>query len=188
MATIKASHCVLLLVGTIVLMQRRVDDTTSFQRLTSSSYLNRIGDESGNFWLGLLEIQDLTITHPAELRVEMEAFNGETAIAYYSHFSLTTDLRTHYQLSISGYSGTAGDAMAPVNGHEFSTWDDDSSRNRCCQIRRLGGWWHDNCVGINPNGQYLPKGSAEVSGITWGTWKGLESLRKIEMFMHIQCH
>ena len=168
-------------------MQRRVDDTTSFQR-TSSSYLNRFGDESGNFWLGLIEIQDLTRTQPAELIVEMEAFNGETANAYYSHFSLTTDLRSHYQLSISGYSGTAGDALEPGNGQEFSTWDDDSSRNRCCQTRGLAGWWHDDCVGINPNGQYLPVGSSEISGITWGTWKGLESLSKIEMFMHIQCH
>ena len=161
------------------MIQRRVNNATSFER-PWNSYVTGFGTESGNFWFGLEGIRALTQNQPAELKVEMGTFNCEIAYAHYSHFSIG-DSASRYELSVSGYSGTAGDAMGYNNGHPFSTFDDDVTGT--CVDGRKSGWWHDACTWANPNGQYLVEGSSGWNGVVWYQWKELESLRKIEMFL-----
>ena len=57
-----------------------------------------------------------------------------------------------YRLSVSGFSGDAGDALAnPVNpknncnGMKFSTPDQDNDENKNFQCNRRTGWWFRSC-------------------------------------------
>ena len=90
---------------------------------------------SGEFWLGLDKIHHLTST-ATQLRVDMQDFEGNSAYAQYSNFSVG-DSVSKYTLSISGYSGTAGDSLARHNGHKFSTsdMDNDVHRRKLCILQ-----------------------------------------------------
>ena len=166
--------------GDFIVMQRRISNALSFERCWNS-YVTGFGTENENFWLGLYGIRALTQNQPTELKVEMEAFNGETAYAHYSHFSVG-DSAARYVLSLSGYSGTAGDSMGYNNGYPFSTFDDDVTSESCVEERK-SGWWHNGCTWVNPNGLYLVEGSNQWFGILWYGWKGIASIKKIEMFL-----
>ena len=88
---------------------------------------------SGEFWLGLDKIHHLTST-PTQLRVDMRDFEGNSAYAQYSSFSVG-DSSSKYTLSVSGYSGTAGDSLDDQNGQKFTTrdQDNDAAGENCAQ-------------------------------------------------------
>ena len=74
--------------------------------------------------------------------------------AEYSTFSIS-DEASKYRLTVSGYSGNAGDAMAGAqeanwnaNGMKFSTPDSDNDAvdGYSCAGRRGGGWWFNHCA------------------------------------------
>ena len=98
------------------------------------------------------------------------------------------DSNSKYRLAVSGYSGTAGDAIAAsgianfnVNGMKFSTKDQDNdnwSGGHCAGNLR-GGWWFNDCHRTFLNGLYL-SGSGQ-NRIHWYTWKGQSSLAFSEM-------
>ena len=59
---------------------------------------------------GLEKLFLLTSSNDYKLRVELEAFDGSTAWAQYSNF--TVDSAAHsYTLHVSGYTGTAGQCV-----------------------------------------------------------------------------
>ena len=80
--------------------------------------------------------------------------DGNWYTAEYSQFHISNEA-DKYRLSVSGYSGDAGDAMASENidesyradGMQFSTADSDndgtSSHN--CAALRDHGWWFNGC-------------------------------------------
>jgi angiopoietin 2 len=53
-------------------------------------------------------IHTLTKQQNQELRVQLEAFDGNTAYAQYSTFYIE-DVNNKYRLHVSGYTGTAGE-------------------------------------------------------------------------------
>jgi len=76
----------------------------------------------------------------------------------YSSFSLGSEA-DKYRLSVSGYSGDAGDAIAApahayriCNGMEFSTPDQDND-NTGGQCGPTMGWWFNKCERSNLNSQ-----------------------------------
>ena len=77
------------------------------------------GNLSGEFWLGLEKIHHLTST-PTELRVDIRDFYENSGYAHYTNFSIG-DSASQYILSVSGYSGTAGDPLEGHDGYRFST-------------------------------------------------------------------
>ena len=84
---------------------------------------------------------------------------------------------------MSGYSGTAGDDMAWLNGMEFSTKDRDNDiwPDSCAQHFKGAGWYL-GCGHPNLNGRYYWQALTYISdSIIWYHWKGYESLRKTEM-------
>ena len=99
---------------------------------------------------------------------------------------IVADSTSKYRLSVSGYSGTAGDRMTrsgsgKANGMIFSTkdQDNDKSGNTHCAAHWKGGWWFNACHHTFLNGLYQ-------SGTSWGyiiwlTWKGISSLSFSEM-------
>ena len=97
--------------------------------------------------------------------------------ANYSSFSIS-DGAGKYRLSLSGYSGDAGDAMANpssslsecvANGMMFTTRDqdndEDSDRNCATRIGSQGGWWFKMCsnsiLNVNREGTWEETGSEE---------------------------
>ena len=53
-------------------------------------------------------LHEMTSTEPQELRVELQDFSGNTAYAQYSTFSVAPE-SNNFRLTVSGYSGTAGE-------------------------------------------------------------------------------
>ena len=106
-----------------------------------NEYLNGFGSLDGNFWLGLENIHALTKNGDQELRIELEDFEGEKRWAKYSNFSISS-ASDFYRLSISGFSGTAGDSLIYHNTMKFSTKDKDNDNwERNCASEVGGGWW-----------------------------------------------
>jgi len=73
--------------------------------------------------------------------------------AEYSTFSIS-DEASKYQLTVNGYSGDAGDALAVShlliyisNGMKFSTPDSDNDEwaGGSCASDQAGGWWFKHC-------------------------------------------
>ncbi|XP_062597423.1 tenascin-like [Saccostrea cucullata] len=62
----------------------------------------------------------LTKNKDQELRVDLHSFNGDEAYAQHSTFYIA-DEDTKYKLTVSGFSGTAGDSLKYHNGSKFTT-------------------------------------------------------------------
>ena len=168
--------------GGWTVFQRREDGSVDFY-LYWTDYQQGFGNLSGEFWLGLDKIHRLTST-ATQLRVDMQDFEGNSAYAQYSNFSVG-DSVSKYTLSISGYSGTAGDSLARHNGHKFSTRDMDNDvhrRNGSCAFFNRGAWWYEDCHDSNLNGFYHGTRASYADGVVWRAWRGyFYSLKFTEM-------
>ena len=156
--------------GGWTVFQRRQDGSVDFYRYWTD-YENGFGNFSGEFWLGLSKIRRLTKKGSNTLRVDLGDFEGNTAYANYSTFSIS-DGSTEYILTVGGYSGTAGDSMDYHNSRRFTTRDNDNdaSLNNCAQ-QWTGGWWYILCYVANLNGQYYNTSTTNSEGIVWARWK-----------------
>ena len=167
--------------GGWTVFQRRMDGSVDFYR-NWADYQQGFGNLSGEFWLGLDKIHRLTST-ASELRVDLWDFEGNSAYARYTSFSVG-NLASKYILTVSGYSGTAGDSLAYHNGRPFTTRDQDNDRagGNCAQSYK-GAWWYSVCHDSNLNGLYHGgPHSSSADGVIWQTWKGdYYSLKITEM-------
>ena len=157
--------------GAWTVFQRRQDGSVDFYRYWTD-YENGFGDLTGEFWLGLSKIHHLTKEGSKTLRVDLGDFEGNTAYANYSTFSVS-DGSTEYILTVGGYSGTAGDSMTYHNGYRFTTRDNDSdqwSRDNCAQ-HHTGARWYIGCTYSNLNGCYFNTATDNGQGIFWHIWK-----------------
>ena len=151
--------------------QRRQDGSVDFYR-NWTDYENGFGDLTGEFWLGLSKIHRLTKEGSNTLRVDLGDFEGNTAYANYSTFSIS-DGSTEYILTVGGYSGTARDSLAYHNGRRFTTRDNDNdlqSGGNCAQYD-TGAWWYNSCYSSNLNGLYFSTETTSDQGINWLHWK-----------------
>ena len=170
--------------GGWTVFQRRMDGSVYFYRYWTD-YQQGLGSLSGEFWLGLDKIHRLTST-ATELRVDMRDFYGSSVHAKYTSFSVG-DSASKYILSVSGYSGTAGDSLTYHNGNRFSTRDQDNDatstfRGGNCAQYYKGAWWYRSCYTSNLNGLYynIPH-SIQCDGTTWNSHIGCYSLKFSEM-------
>ncbi|KAM3613814.1 uncharacterized protein V6R79_005409 [Siganus canaliculatus] len=164
--------------GGWTVFQRRMNGKTDFYR-TWSEYSAGFGNHSEEFWLGNELLHNLTSVGPVSLRVDMRSGN-ETAYAHYVNFSIDSADR-NYALTVSGYTGTAGDSMRYHNGRPFSARDKDPDPLGIhCSRAYMGGWWYKNCYKTNLNGLYGINSNNQ--GIVWIDWKGKDaSIPFVEM-------
>jgi len=168
--------------------QHREDVSVDFYR-NWSDYQQGFGNLSGEFWLGLSKIHRLTST-ASQLQIDLQDFEGNSRYAQYSSFSVG-DTASNYTLSVSGYTGTAGDCLTDnfngfvLNGQQFSTrdQDNDAQSNRHCAKVFKGAWWYATCHDSNLNGLYHGgPHSSYADGVNWLTWRGYHySLKFTEM-------
>ncbi|XP_073319769.1 tenascin-like [Pagrus major] len=154
--------------GGWTVFQRRKDGSVDFFR-GWKEYMRGFGDLSGEFWLGLDNLHNLTATTRMTLRVDLRD-KDESVFAKYSTFEVA---KRNYRLSVGGYSGTAGDSLSYHNNRVFSTRDRDPAPfiTRCAMSYR-GGWWYKNCHEANLNGLYGI--DVKHQGVIWTSWKGKE--------------
>lgn len=106
--------------GNWIVISNRYDGSMNFLR-NWQDYKEGFGNIAGEFWLGLEKIYQLVSLKPYELRIDMEAFNGDRRTAKYSAFGISSEA-SGYALNILGhYSGDAGDCLTYHAGMKFST-------------------------------------------------------------------
>ncbi|XP_071172143.1 angiopoietin-4-like [Mytilus edulis] len=91
--------------GGWIVIQKRAERKVKFERIWNE-YENGFGEVAGEHWLGNKYIHLLTNNGQFELRVNMETKGGQDIYAVYKSFKLG-DAASQYQLTVSGYSGTA---------------------------------------------------------------------------------
>ena len=175
--------------GGWTVFQRRKDGSVDFNR-EWVEYERGFGNLSSDYWLGLTSLHQLLQLNGAnELRIDMKDYSGNSAYAKYSSFNVG-DSNSKYTLNVSGYSGTAGDAMTAsgysyynVNGMKFSTKDQDNDKQSIghCAGQHKGGWWFNNCHQAFLNGLYQKGFYRTWDKILWYTWTGQSSLAFSEM-------
>ena len=172
--------------GRWTVFQRR-DDIQPRQDfyLKWTDYDQGFGNLTEEFWWGLHYLWQLTSANDRqyELRIDLEDFDGNTAHAVYQDFSISSE-EDRYRLSVSTYTGDAGDSLRDNVGWSFSTqdmdWDDRFWDN--CADKHQGAWWYRDCSRSNLNGRYGQRsGDDGWSGIYWHSWKRFKSLKKTEM-------
>ncbi len=89
--------------GGWTVFQRRQDGSEDFYR-GWSDYKAGFGDLSGEFWLGLDELNRLSKSGLDVLRVDLMDFSSNEAYAKYGTFSVA-DESDKYRLSVGSYSG-----------------------------------------------------------------------------------
>ncbi|XP_064199521.1 fibrinogen-like 2a [Anguilla rostrata] len=165
--------------GGWTVLQRRLNGSVNFNR-TWAAYKEGFGDVRGEFWLGNDRIHQLTKAKDMVLRIELEDFQGVREYAKYDRFYISNEF-LRYRLTVSGYSGTAGDALH-FNKHYnhdqkfFTTPDKDNDMypSGNCGAYYSSGWWFDACMSANLNGKYYKEKYKGVrNGIFWGTWHNM---------------
>lgn len=140
-----------------------------------NAYKTGFGNKLEDFWIGNDNIFVLTNQRPYELRVNLTAWDGETAYAIYDEFWISDEVQ-NYTLHLKRYSGTAGDSlMQRHDGWQFSTTDrgNDGSSNKKCAALHKGAWWYQNCMDSNLNGFYMKGNTTEYAvGVVWRDFKG----------------
>ena len=169
--------------GGWLVFQRREDGKENFYR-TYREYVKGFGDSNEEHWLGLEILHRLTHAYNVTLRVDLEDWEGATASAAYSSFSVG-DPASGFRLSVSGYTGTAGDSLDYSNGQRFTTRDKDQDshpRNNCA-VQFKGAWWYKSCHKSNLNGLYkYAKTVSYADSVVWEEWKDYHySLKFSEM-------
>ena len=166
--------------GGWTVFQRRKDGSLNFYR-GWFDYEVGFCSLDGEFWLGNENIQQLLFTKCCyALRVDMEDFENNKRHAKYSNFMIGPK-SGNYVLTVTGYTGDAGDSLIRHSGHSFST--KDYGKSKSCSDLYKGGWWYDNCHVSNLNGLYLSgKHDSYANGVNWRAWKEYHySLKFTEM-------
>ncbi|NXI63130.1 TENN protein, partial [Anseranas semipalmata] len=157
--------------GWTVFQRRSTGELDFYKRW--KNYVEGFGDPTGEFWLGLDQLHNLTSSSSIryELRVDLQTAN-ESAYAVYDFFQVASS-RERYRLLVGNYRGNAGDAMTYHNGWKFTTWDRDNDVALSnCALTHHGAWWYKNCHLANLNGKYGESKHSE--GVNWEPWKGHE--------------
>ncbi|NXJ73688.1 TENN protein, partial [Trogon melanurus] len=158
--------------GGWIVFQRRSNGEVDFYKRWKN-YVEGFGDPTGEFWLGLDKLHNLTSSSliSYELRVDLRTAS-ESVYAVYDFFQVASS-RDRYRLSVGNYRGNAGDAMTYHNGWKFTTWDRDNDVALSnCALTHHGAWWYKNCHLANLNGKYGESKHSE--GVNWEPWKGHE--------------
>lgn len=169
--------------------RRRLDFERCWQE-----YKQGFGDLTGDHWLGLQHISDLT-SQPglrSELTVDLLDADNHPLQAHYDNFHVDGE-DLFYRLTLGLYSGNAGDAFRGLGrtddqeGCGFSTLDRDRDHcspctdgtqpfTSCSRDRSGAGWWYSDCGQADLNGPWPERGGA-TSGMRWATGNHRPTLR-----------
>ena len=139
--------------GWTVIQRNNKDSLVNFNR-NWTDYEKGFGDLNTEFWYGLEEIHCLTQRGRWEMRVDYQKNDKSWSYLHYGYFSLGTG-SSEYPISLGSFTGIGSDWFSSINGHRFTTPDNDNDRNYYgnCAASDKSGWWYYNCRSINLNKQ-----------------------------------
>lgn len=125
---------------------RRMDGSIDFYR-TWDEFKLGFGNSTGEFFIGLDRLHQLTNSGPYELLVILEDWQNERRYAKYDHFVVGSEQEQYMLHSLGRYSGTAGDDFTYNLGQKFTTIDRDNDLHGSanCAVLYRGAWWHRAC-------------------------------------------
>ena len=166
------------------MLDGRVSDDVDFNR-GWEDYAAGFGNLSGNFWMGLRKMHQMTLNDDMELQIELETFDGNIYTVNCGEFSVGSE-DDDFVLEVSDYSGEGEyNDLAYQDEMKFSTNDRDNDllQTYHCATFYSGGWWYRKCHSCNLNGIYsdhLP--SQDSGGIHWRSITSFnKSLKRAEM-------
>lgn len=151
-----------------------------------SDYRDGFGHLSGDFWLGLEEMHELTKNDKYRLQVDIQYHDGSWKYAIYDNFRIKCEAEK-YELIIGSYNqlSTIRDRLTYHSGSKFSTFDSD---NDVCSFNCAtdfgSGWWYESCFWTKLTGKQSNIESKDWTGVIWdgSTVKAAEM--KIIKFNH----
>ncbi|EDV55265.1 uncharacterized protein Dere_GG22010 [Drosophila erecta] len=181
-------YCNSLLAGSgWIVIQRRENGKTNFIRKWNE-YREGFGNITGEFFIGLQKLHQLTKSEQYELHIQLEDFEGEQRFARYDRFEVDEEDSGYALASLGKYTGNAGDALTHNLHARFSTYDEDSPEK--CAAKREGAWWYgDRCGASNLNGIYSEGDQVydyDGVGVYWNTaeWHDFTySLKTVHMLI-----
>ncbi|XP_043069224.1 fibrinogen-like protein 1 [Drosophila bipectinata] len=158
-----------------LVIQRRMDGSVNFNR-GWAKYRDGFGNLTGEFFIGLEKLYQITQSSQYELLISLGKINGSTAFVKYDNFKIGSEENSYPLESVGNFSGDAGDSLKYDEKMKFSTFDRDNDMYRIdnCPEMYNGGWWFNNCGGSSLNGYFYKNGKQENSskgGVIWGSWQ-----------------
>ncbi|CAC5417477.1 Fibrinogen-like protein 1,Fibrinogen-like protein A,Tenascin,Angiopoietin-1,Fibrinogen C domain-containing protein 1-A,Techylectin-like protein,Microfibril-associated glycoprotein 4,Tenascin-R,Ficolin-1,Fibroleukin [Mytilus coruscus] len=170
-------------------IQKRIDGTIDFYR-DWQEYKDGFGNVNLEYWLGNDNLHKILSTQNYKLRIDLEDWNGDTRYAEYDTFVVGNE-NTNYMLTVTGYSGDAGDSMInpprgsmyQINGMEFTTFDRDNDKHSInAAVSKHSGWWFKISTDGNLNGKFYTNELSQNDAIYWQSWHATEvSLKSLSM-------
>ncbi|XP_034473382.1 microfibril-associated glycoprotein 4-like [Drosophila innubila] len=166
--------------GGWTILLRRFDGSVEFNR-SWTEYKNGFGELSGEFFLGLDKIHELTAERRQELLIILEDFEGRVSPVTYDEFAIGDEKQQYVLHSLGEAHGIAGDALSNYKGMQFSTFDRDNDLWPAnCAKELTGGWWYRSCGGSHLTGKYRDN----TRGIFWSYFGGFAySLKRAIMMI-----
>ncbi|XP_063437154.1 fibrinogen-like protein A [Mytilus trossulus] len=161
--------------GGWIVIQRRFNGSVDFYR-NWEEYKSGFGNVNGEHWLGNENIYQMTRGSSYVLRIDLQAFDGNTAYVKYFNFTIA-DETDDYRLTLGEYCGTVGEdgthGMMYNNNAQFKTKDkDDTARGSIppCSEKLHSGWWFQKyCSSVNLNGEWTTENRDD--SINWQYWE-----------------
>ncbi|KAH8345393.1 hypothetical protein KR084_010807, partial [Drosophila pseudotakahashii] len=127
--------------GWIVVL-RRQDGSVDFAR-SWKEYKEGFGILTGEFFIGLEKLHQLTKRRPHEVYVKLVDVHGKVIYAQYDNFKVSNEENKYRLDSLGSYSGTAGDSLSYSTSKYFTTIDrdNDNSSENCARYYGGGGGW-----------------------------------------------
>ncbi|KAJ3641837.1 hypothetical protein Zmor_028309 [Zophobas morio] len=168
----------------------RVDGSVNF-KLNWTDYKTGFGTLTGEHWLGLDHLYELTNSQRNELLIELVDWDMKNASALYDDFKIGNESTGYVVQSLGDYTGDAGDSFKHHIGIKFSALDRDQDENddkESCAVYFETGWWFRNCYYTLLTGRYVkPKPGVDYrfkSTLKWSDFHGYNySLKAANMLI-----
>lgn len=178
-----------MLVQTRTYLLVRGQRTFNYNR-TWQEYRDGFGDPSGDYWLGLEKLHQLTSSKAYELRFRVKLSNNTKYYSMYRHF-VVADEASGYTVSLTSVlTSTLDDCLTALQGARFSAYDvdnDNSATINCASVFG-GGWWYsgDGCSVCNPMGPVLPPFDGVRRGVLGEMfWNGFGDLSPFPIVVYL---
>ncbi|XP_069114627.1 fibroleukin-like [Argopecten irradians] len=169
-----------------LIVQRRYDGSLKFDK-TWDEFKAGFGDLDGEYWLGNEVLHLLTHARNLSAMFVIEDWNGVEKYAQYDSIKVSSEA-DKYRMTVSGYSGTAGDCMSYHSGMQFSTKDSDNDGHgggSCSLEYDSMGFWYNLCVNCNINAKHIvDTGGTNTHALIWLTFSNkFQPMKKSKMMI-----
>ncbi|XP_063929730.1 angiopoietin-related protein 1-like [Zophobas morio] len=164
----------------------RFDGSQNFY-LNWTDYKQGFGNLSGEYWLGLDHLYELTNSKRTELLFELVDWDLKKVYALYDDFQIGNEFEMYRVKTLGKYTGDAGNSFYPHQNANFSTADNEHSET--CAAYFEAGWWYVDCHAGCVTCKYQrdldeARTHRPFSGIKWNSFHGFNySLKEARMLI-----